>query len=81
MDGKSCHESKRIRIQRGFECSRLEQSMLAEAYRRILPSAGLKLVEDAGCENGHGDNRFPIVAPENIDPLVNHSMATGGPPV
>ena len=81
MDGRSCHESKRIRIQREFECSRLEQSMLAEAYRRALPSAGLKLVEDACCENGHNDGHVQTVASENIDSSVNQSMATGGPTV
>ena len=79
MDRKSQKESKRIRIQREFECSRLEQAMLAEAYRKVLPCGGFKLVEEA--ESDHGDSRIQVIATENVDSAVSHSMATGGPTV
>ena len=45
MEGRSQRNGRRVRIQREFECSRLEQSMLAEAYRRILPYDSLRLAE------------------------------------
>lgn len=45
MEGRSQRSGRRVRIQRKFECSRVEQSMLAEAYRRILPYDRLRLVE------------------------------------
>ena len=81
MDGRSREESKTIRIQREFECSRLEQSMLAEAYRKVLPNTGLKFVELTDCENAHGESDAQTVFPGNVNSLVNHAMATGGPQV
>lgn len=81
MDGRSRNASKRIRIQREFECSRLEQSMLAEAYRKVLPNTGLKFVELNDCENEHGQSDAQNVLPDNVNSLVNHAMATGGPRV
>ena len=45
MEGRSQRNGRRVRIQRKFECSRLEQAMLAEAYRRILPCDCVRLVE------------------------------------
>ena len=44
MEGRR-RNGRRFRVHREFECSRLEQAMLAEAYRRILPNDRLKLVE------------------------------------
>ena len=38
MEGRSQRNGRTIRVQREFECSRLEQAMLAEAYRRVLPN-------------------------------------------
>ena len=81
MDGRSRKASKRIRIQREFECSRLEQSMLAEAYRKVLPNAVLKFVERTDCEIEHGQSDAQTVLPDNESSLVNHAMATGGPQV
>ena len=79
MDGRSRNASKRIRIQRDFERSRLEQSMLAEAYRKVLPNAGLKFVERSDCEIGHSRSDAQAVLPGNESSLIDHAMATGGP--
>ena len=79
MDGRSREESKTIRIQREFECSRLEQSMLAEAYRKVLPNAGLKFVERPACEIGHSRSDAQAVLPGNESSLIDPAMATGGP--
>ena len=45
MEGRSQRNGRTIRVQREFECSRLEQAMLAEAYRRVLPNDRVRLVE------------------------------------
>ena len=45
MEGRSPKRKWKIRVDREFECSRIEQAMLAEAYRRILPDHRLSLVE------------------------------------
>ena len=44
MEG-DIRNGRRLRVHREFECSRLEQAMLAAAYRRILPNGRLRLVE------------------------------------
>ena len=79
MDGRSRNASERIRVEREFECSRLEQSMLAEAYRKVLPNAGLKFVERIDCEIEHGQSDAHVVLPDNESLLINHAMAMGGP--
>ena len=45
MEGNRANGRRRIRIHREFECSRIEEAMLAVAYRAILPEAGVHLVE------------------------------------
>ena len=79
MDGRSRDASKRIRIQREFECSRLEQSMLAEAYRKVLPNAGLRFVERSDCKSEHGQSDAQAVLPDMGRSLIKHAMAMGGP--
>jgi len=79
MDGSSRNASKKIRIRREFECSRLEQSVLAEAYRKVLPNAGLRFVERSDCEIEHGRSDAQAVLPDMGRSLINHAMAMGGP--
>jgi hypothetical protein len=45
MEGRSQRNKERFQVHREFESSRIEQAMLAEAYRRILPDNCLNLVE------------------------------------
>ena len=45
MDGRNLRKNGPIRVLRDFECSRIEQAVLAAAYRRILPEDRLSLAE------------------------------------
>lgn len=45
MEGRSPRRKGRFRVHREFECSRIEQAMLAAAYRTVLPDERLSLVE------------------------------------
>ena len=38
MEGRSPRKKTKLRVQREFECSRIEQAMLASAYQTILPN-------------------------------------------
>lgn len=42
---RNSRNGRTFRVHRDFECSRFEQVVLAEAYRRILPNDRLKLLE------------------------------------
>ena len=37
MDGKKLKVKTKLKVHRGFECSRLEKDLLAAAYERVLP--------------------------------------------
>jgi hypothetical protein len=37
MEGKTRKVERRLKIERGFECSRLEREVLAASYERALP--------------------------------------------
>jgi hypothetical protein len=45
MEGRSPREKTRLRVQRDFECSRIEQAVLAAAYQRILPDDRVSFTE------------------------------------
>lgn len=76
MEGKS-QSRKKIRVYREFERSRLEQAMLAEAYRKILSDDRLKLVERT---NSTVDRRCGAPASyEDTNSSLSYAMAIGGP--
>ncbi len=77
MEGRSERKGKRIRVHREFECSRIEQAMLAAAYCRIIPNGRLKLVECIRSDHpNHGGQ--PVL---HDDTTLSHhyATATGGP--
>ena len=37
MEGSRAAAVRKMAVEHGFECSRLEQALLAEAYERIVP--------------------------------------------
>ena len=45
MEGRSTDRERRFKVHRMFESSRIEQAMLAAAYRRILPEDRLRFAE------------------------------------
>jgi hypothetical protein len=77
MEGKCQRIGTRIRVHREFECSRIEQAMLAAAYRRIIPNDRLKLVERTNNTIDHRDGQ-PVL---HDDDNLSHQYATamGGP--
>ena len=77
MEGRSQRNGKRIRVHREFECSRLEQAMLAEAYRKILPNDRLKLIERANDTIAHSKDQSVLHDDTNLIP--NYATAMGGP--
>ena len=77
MEGNRPDGKRRIRIHREFECSRIEQAMLAVAYRAILPEAGLHLVE-RGDVGAACDEITEPVAYEDSTSVSNHPVAIGG---
>ena len=56
MEGKKGKGKRELKVERGFERSRLETDLLAAAYERVLPQVRLALSADVsgrlGC--GHG---------------------------
>ncbi len=79
MEGRSQRNGRTIRVQREFECSRLEQAMLAEAYRRILPNDRLRLVERPnGTVHSCQHESLPGWQDATHSSL-DHVAATGGP--
>ena len=45
MEGRSPRKRTRLRVQREFECSRIEQAVLAAAYQTILPDDRVSFTE------------------------------------
>lgn len=37
MEGSTCRQPRILRVQQGFECSRLEHALLALAYEQVVP--------------------------------------------
>jgi hypothetical protein len=38
MEGSAAVSVRRLSVKHGFECSRLEQALLARAYQQVVPS-------------------------------------------
>ena len=79
MEGRSHRNGKRIRVQRQFECSRLEQAMLVEAYRRILPNGRLIFVERTNDTIDHAGSKVRPVVHDDTDLSHHYATAIGGP--
>jgi len=45
MEGRSPRKKTKLRVQREFECSRVEQAVLASAYQTILPDDRVSFTE------------------------------------
>lgn len=78
MEGTSPGKKGRFRVHREFECSRIEQAMLASAYRSILPEDQLRFAErssDPGAENPEAVG--PAIE-ENTDSKQHDVLAIGG---
>jgi hypothetical protein len=78
MEGTSQGSKERFRVHRKFECSRIEQAMLAEAYRRILPDNCLSLVERNSTAINHCSSESKPVLQEVTKLLPKYVTATGG---
>jgi|COG998Drversion2_1049125.scaffolds.fasta_scaffold293434_2 hypothetical protein len=78
MEGTSPGRKRRFRVHREFECSRIEQAMLAAAYRRILPDERLRFVQRNGdpIDGCSGDSQPASQA--NTDSILDYVSATGG---
>lgn len=76
MEGRSPKRKRRFRVHREFECSRIEQAMLAAAYRRILPKERLSFVQrDDDPLDGSGSQP---AWQESTDSILDYVSATGG---
>ena len=78
MEEKS-RNGRRFRVHREFECSRLEQAMLAAAYRRILPNDRLKLVERNNTTIDRCDGEDQPAVHKGTDLSICYATAMGGP--
>ena len=68
----------RLLVHREFECSRLEQAMLAAAYRRILPSDRLKLVEGKNTTIAGSNGEGQLTVQKDTDSSRHYATAMGG---
>ena len=78
MEGIS-RNGRSFRVHREFECSRLEQAMLAAAYRKILPTDRLKLVErnSTTIDRCNGEGQPAVDKDANLSLFC--ATAMGGP--
>ena len=78
MEGRPLRRKRRFRVHREFECSRIEQAMLAAAYRRILPDDRLSLAERNGdaMDRCNGDGQ--LVPQEDTISTSRYASAMGG---
>lgn len=74
---KSKERRKKVHVHREFECSRIEEAMLAAAYRRILPEERLKLAQR---NNGRDDglDGHVMASHDNNNLKPHHVSATEG---
>lgn len=77
MEERSRNGGK-VPVHREFECSRLEQAMLAAAYRRILPDDRLKLVERENSSVNRCSGEGRLASYEDTDSSAYFAMAMGG---
>ena len=78
MEGRSQRNQKRFQVHREFESSRIEQAMLAEAYRRILPDNCLNLVERNNTSIDRCNGESQPVLQDGTNLLPNYVTAIGG---
>lgn len=44
MEGSTAFAVPRLSVEHGFECSRLEQALLARAYQQVVPNVRRRIV-------------------------------------
>ena len=76
MEGTCPGRKGRFRVYREFECSRIEQAMLAAAYRKILPNDRLSFVQRNDVRSDGCDSQ--TASQESTDSLLDYVSATGG---
>ena len=76
---ESSRNGRRFRVHREFECSRLEQAMLAAAYRKILPNDCLKLVERYSTTIDRCNGEGQPVVDKDANLSLFCATAMGGP--
>ena len=78
MEGTSPGRKRRFRIHREFECSRIEQAMLAAAYRRVLPEDGLSFAESNRDPTDRCQEASQLASQDNTDSKPSYVSAIGG---
>jgi len=68
MEGSRAAAVQKMVVEHGFECSRLEQALLARAYQRIVP--GIRRRIGVRKTATHGSPRYPAAR--------MHTLAKGG---
>jgi hypothetical protein len=77
MEERSRNGGK-VLVHREFEISRLEQAMLAAAYRRILPDDRLKLVERENPSVNRCNDKGRSASYGDTDSSHHYATAMGG---
>jgi hypothetical protein len=79
MEGRSPRKKTRLRVQREFECSRIEQAVLAAAYQAILPDDRVTFTErvPAAIEPAHRDKEC-VLEIDTADCESQFASAIGG---
>ena len=78
MEGTSPATKRRFRVHREFECSRIEQAMLAAAYRSILPEDRLSFAERNSDRMDRSPDAGQPASQENSDSKHHYVWAIGG---
>jgi hypothetical protein len=54
MEGSTGRQPRVLRVEQGFECSRLDNALLASAYQHVVPSVRCQVGRhDADAEQDH----------------------------
>lgn len=79
MEGRSPKKKTKLRVQRDFECSRIEQAMLAAAYQTILPDDRVSFTERVSAAVGpaHRDTER-VLQTDTADCSSQFASAIGG---
>jgi hypothetical protein len=78
MEGACPRRKGRFQVHREFECSRIEQAVLAAAYRSILPEHRLSLAEGNSDSVDRCPNAGPLASHEHADSILHYVSAIGG---
>ena len=79
MEGRSPRKKTRLRVQREFECSRIEQAVLAAAYQTILPDDRVSFTERVPAAAGPADrNDQRVFQIDTADCSSQFASAIGG---